>query len=612
MHAPPDLSALNSYNPLNNFNLPALINPALYLAQFLPQLLNQLPLLNQTLNSGQHAHNPNASSYFNQPPQMQMMPSAMDLFAAILLASQMAQTTTPAPSTHVNTQNIKQEEQVAAGSSHQDSGTETGSSSLDNSLSPTVPPPNNTPIFGFQNGIPKVSPQPKNVSEGAQFWMIYHFDPNAPAPPPKKRKRNSNPKLQTPVSKLPPPSLNQPQAEFSPLPASMPLPAPIPLMQNSTMFSNGFKQEFSSKCTSHNPNPRVVKPVQAAVAQQQQHQQNYTAACAAAAAQAAASKELCAVCGDKASGYHYSALSCEGCKYQCNKTGQCQVDRTNRNRCQSCRFEKCVQAGMLKENIKNEKNRKRRSKELEREQELDETIETLNMLKNIHQAFESSRISSNTPIPSVEEANTIAREFLDKITAFEEFCPDEKDTLVIHGLEAFLILRASFCDDHNCVDQLCAAEKPQLEESNCDKDSVLLVSPKNEYSEFEGCEPTATIVNQSEDQTIHSDIGMDGDKKENYDNSSSPNLPKTTAEKLERFRHGLPKDIVLNEELAVLMTMVLCQTSSPGLPEKRDLVEELSSKLTNCLHSQMCIRNYDKFNAKAYTNLIRKIAELCH
>lgn len=24
--------------------------------------------------------------------------------------------------------------------------------------------------------------------------------------------------------------------------------------------------------------------------------------------------ELCVVCGDKASGYHYNALTCEGCK----------------------------------------------------------------------------------------------------------------------------------------------------------------------------------------------------------------------------------------------------------------------------------------------------------
>ena len=28
-------------------------------------------------------------------------------------------------------------------------------------------------------------------------------------------------------------------------------------------------------------------------------------------------EELCLICGDRASGYHYNALSCEGCKGTC-------------------------------------------------------------------------------------------------------------------------------------------------------------------------------------------------------------------------------------------------------------------------------------------------------
>lgn len=30
-------------------------------------------------------------------------------------------------------------------------------------------------------------------------------------------------------------------------------------------------------------------------------------------------EEVCLICGDRASGYHYNALSCEGCKGQCSK-----------------------------------------------------------------------------------------------------------------------------------------------------------------------------------------------------------------------------------------------------------------------------------------------------
>lgn len=30
-------------------------------------------------------------------------------------------------------------------------------------------------------------------------------------------------------------------------------------------------------------------------------------------------EELCLVCGDRASGYHYNALTCEGCKGECRE-----------------------------------------------------------------------------------------------------------------------------------------------------------------------------------------------------------------------------------------------------------------------------------------------------
>ncbi|KAK7884846.1 hypothetical protein WMY93_027969 [Mugilogobius chulae] len=71
--------------------------------------------------------------------------------------------------------------------------------------------------------------------------------------------------------------------------------------------------------------------------------------------------ELCVVCGDKASGYHYNALTCEGCKgffrrsvtkkavYQCKSGGSCEMDMYMRRKCQDCRLRKCRAVGMLAE-----------------------------------------------------------------------------------------------------------------------------------------------------------------------------------------------------------------------------------------------------------------------
>ena len=74
-------------------------------------------------------------------------------------------------------------------------------------------------------------------------------------------------------------------------------------------------------------------------------------------------EELCLVCGDRASGYHYNALACEGCKgffrrsitknarytNTCKYGGNCEIDMYMRRKCQECRFRKCMTVGMREE-----------------------------------------------------------------------------------------------------------------------------------------------------------------------------------------------------------------------------------------------------------------------
>nr|XP_021520055.1 hepatocyte nuclear factor 4-gamma [Meriones unguiculatus] len=72
---------------------------------------------------------------------------------------------------------------------------------------------------------------------------------------------------------------------------------------------------------------------------------------------------LCAICGDRATGKHYGASSCDGCKgffrrsirkshvYSCRFSRQCVVDKDKRNQCRYCRLRKCFRAGMKKEDL---------------------------------------------------------------------------------------------------------------------------------------------------------------------------------------------------------------------------------------------------------------------
>uniref|UniRef100_H3AQ18 Nuclear receptor subfamily 1 group I member 2 n=1 Tax=Latimeria chalumnae TaxID=7897 RepID=H3AQ18_LATCH len=73
--------------------------------------------------------------------------------------------------------------------------------------------------------------------------------------------------------------------------------------------------------------------------------------------------KVCRVCGDKATGYHFNAMTCEGCKgffrramkrnihFSCLFQNSCVVTKANRRQCQACRLKKCLEIGMLKELI---------------------------------------------------------------------------------------------------------------------------------------------------------------------------------------------------------------------------------------------------------------------
>ncbi|KAM4563876.1 nuclear receptor subfamily 2 group C member 2 isoform 4-T4 [Odontesthes bonariensis] len=77
--------------------------------------------------------------------------------------------------------------------------------------------------------------------------------------------------------------------------------------------------------------------------------------------------EYCVVCGDKASGRHYGAVSCEGCKgffkrsvrksltYSCRSKQDCVINKHHRNRCQFCRLRKCLNMGMKTESVQSER-----------------------------------------------------------------------------------------------------------------------------------------------------------------------------------------------------------------------------------------------------------------
>ncbi|XP_056137837.1 bile acid receptor isoform X2 [Lampris incognitus] len=132
-------------------------------------------------------------------------------------------------------------------------------------------------------------------------------------------------------------------------------------------------------------------------------------------------EELCVVCGDKASGYHYNALTCEGCKgffrrsitknavYKCKSGGNCEMDMYMRRKCQECRLRKCKEMGMLAECLLTEiqcksKRLRKNTKASPGESTGDETDGTDN--------GDSKQVTSTTKLSKLQEQFNAEENFL--------------------------------------------------------------------------------------------------------------------------------------------------------------------------------------------------------
>ncbi|KAI1891132.1 hypothetical protein AGOR_G00160860 [Albula goreensis] len=148
---------------------------------------------------------------------------------------------------------------------------------------------------------------------------------------------------------------------------------------------------------------------------------------------------LCKVCGDIASGFHYGVHACEGCKgffrrsiqqnihyKMCVKNENCLIMRMNRNRCQHCRFKKCLSVGMSRDAVRFGRIPKREKQRL-----LDEMQSYMNSLnESAAMEIDSSPPAEAPPSPednqSDEAIGAISQAYQD-IFASGQDGPDKKN-----------------------------------------------------------------------------------------------------------------------------------------------------------------------------------------
>ncbi|XP_029948414.1 nuclear receptor subfamily 4 group A member 1-like [Salarias fasciatus] len=198
---------------------------------------------------------------------------------------------------------------------------------------------------------------------------------------------------------------------------------------------------------------------------------------------AGSSEGRCAVCGDNASCQHYGVRTCEGCKgffkrtvqknakYVCLANKDCPVDKRRRNRCQFCRFQKCLAVGMVKEVVRTDSLKGRRGRLPSKPKATIEASSTTPSV-NIIASLVRGQLDSNPTIAKLdyskyqetmdnlkekEDAGDI-QQFYDLLTGtldvirnwaqtipgFSDFCTEDQELLLESAFVELFILRLAY------------------------------------------------------------------------------------------------------------------------------------------------------------------------
>ncbi|GMT30411.1 hypothetical protein PFISCL1PPCAC_21708, partial [Pristionchus fissidentatus] len=170
-------------------------------------------------------------------------------------------------------------------------------------------------------------------------------------------------------------------------------------------------------------------------------------------------REICVVCDDGATGYHYGVSSCEGCKgffrrsiskemgYECMKNGNCVVNKSTRNRCQACRLKKCMAQGMSKECVRADRRPNKRKAEADEKREQEkksmEVIEKSSKVAEACALAYANAFPDGTFVTSREEALQRTARFIAEMPLLAGAGPEA----AARALDRAVVVRAAYTTD---------------------------------------------------------------------------------------------------------------------------------------------------------------------
>ncbi|XP_031723438.1 nuclear receptor subfamily 1 group D member 2a [Anarrhichthys ocellatus] len=191
---------------------------------------------------------------------------------------------------------------------------------------------------------------------------------------------------------------------------------------------------------------------------------------------------LCKVCADVASGFHYGVHACEGCKgffrrsiqqniqyKKCLKMENCTIMRINRNRCQQCRFKKCLSVGMSRDAVRFGRIPKREKQRmlLEMQNAMNNMMSNNSQLHSMLQGHQSPPLpmeamtsDASSPLSSSSSSSSSASDSPSCSNPSSPRCPQDSESVVSMDINSS---SASSCASDSGEDEAATASRQHRE-----------------------------------------------------------------------------------------------------------------------------------------------------
>ncbi|KAM5288101.1 vitamin D3 receptor [Ctenodactylus gundi] len=364
---------------------------------------------------------------------------------------------------------------------------------------------------------------------------------------------------------------------------------------------------------------------------------------------------ICGVCGDRATGFHFNAMTCEGCKgffrrsmkrkalFTCPFNGDCRITKDNRRHCQACRLKRCVEIGMMKEFILTDEEVQRKREMILKRKEEEALKDSLRpklseeqqriitiLLDAHHKTYDPSYADFTQFRPPIRRTENDRRHPLQLTPSFSRTSSSSSSDVYTSSQDVVepsnfsnLDLNEEDLDDPSVtlglsqlsmlphitdlvsysIEKVIGFAKmiPGFRDLTSDDQIVLLKSSAIEV-----------IMLRSNESFTMEDMSWDcGSQEYKYDVTDVAKAGHTLEliEPLIKFQVGLKKLNLHEEEHVLLMAICIVSPDRPGVQDAK-LVEAIQDRLSNTLQTYIRCRHPPPGSHQLYAKMIQKLADL--